>query len=125
LTESGSVSFREAHLIVGRLVKMAEEQNLSFGECVEKHLQSVCTEILGRKVDLTYRPLAASMAPEGLISLIKTKGGANPQSVVEEVSSRHVFLKELGNWVSEVKAYLTQSEAQLSAKINEVLDGGR
>jgi len=123
LTEEGVASFREAHLIVGGLVRLASEQGLTLSESVRVNFERVAEETLGRKVEVDVDGLASSVHPSRLLEMIVTDGGSNPEKVKYEVDKRGVFLNGLENWVSESSASLAGAEARLMEEVRSVLVG--
>ncbi|MEM0121500.1 MAG: argininosuccinate lyase [Thermoprotei archaeon] len=123
LTALGVASFREAHLVVGNLVRLAEESGISLGESVKANFERVAQHTLGRRVNIDVNSLVGSTEPENLLKMIATVGGANPEQIDGELAKRHVFLKQFENWVSETSASLAGAETTLLGEVKRVLDG--
>jgi argininosuccinate lyase len=124
LTQSGEVSFRQAHLIVGGLVKLALERGLSLKDALQTSFKQVCEETVGRALNVDVSWLASCLEPGRLLSMIATEGGSNPKSIGDAVAEKHVFLKECESWVTQASALIAESYAQLVDLTKNVLNGG-
>lgn len=93
------LSFRTAHHIVGRLVRMAAERKLSYRDVTPALLNEASREITGRDINLTAAAIKAALDPAGFVQSRQGLGGPAPREVRRMIASRY---RDNAKWLREV-----------------------
>ena len=116
LVREVGLSFREAHLIVGRMVTMAQESAKSASELTSEDLAAASKETIGKKIALEPQDLEAALDIENCVSSRNLPGGPAPKSVKGQIvlfrrkSKQHY--KNIRAW----KRMIIKSEEKLLKK---------
>jgi len=87
LVRKASLSFREAHLVVGRMVTLALEKNKSAKEMNVEELKTASNEILGKEVTLKPDDLEAALDVGNCVIAKAIPGAPAPSSVKNQLTS--------------------------------------
>lgn len=112
LASSHDVSFRQAHSIVGQLVRMAEESGRPLQEVASSDLPAVSSKF-GKKIKIDGDTIAGLLDPEMFLRSISTEGGANPSQVKKEFGARERSLASTEASLSGLSSALKASQRRL------------
>lgn len=102
------LSFRTAHHIVGRLVRMAAERNLTYRDITPAILNEAAREIVGHDLDLDARTIKRALDPVGFVQARKGLGGPAFGEVKRMIASRR---RENVRWKTQVSSRQVLVEA--------------
>ncbi|MDV3277741.1 MAG: argininosuccinate lyase [Nitrososphaerales archaeon] len=117
LVEKDGISFRQAHAIVGELVKASLEEGVPFAEAVSKRMPSVSSKI-ARKISMDKREVEEVLDPSAYLESVTTEGGSNPRFIPEELKRRSASLDATRASLSRLKASLAASEKKLLREVD-------
>lgn len=101
------LSFRTAHHIVGRLVRMAAERNLTYRDVTPEVLNEAAREIVGHDLDLDARTINDALDPVGFVQSRKGLGGPAYGEVKRMIASRR---RENVRWQKQLESRLSLVE---------------
>ena len=108
------VSFRQAHAIVGQLVRDSADTGRPLHEVAASKMGSVSAK-LGRRVSIGAAEAKDVLDPEGFLAAIATEGGSNPRFIREGIDVRRKELELRSSALSEMKSSLRAAERRLNA----------
>ncbi|MDG6914238.1 MAG: argininosuccinate lyase [Nitrososphaerota archaeon] len=114
LVSERGISFRQAHAMVGELVRASAESGSPLQEVAVSRLARVSAD-LGKKVSVDRVTIESLLDPQRFLERIATKGGANPRSMLREIRQREAVITSTRSSLSTLKAELTASERRLRA----------
>lgn len=112
LASEHGVSFRQAHSIVGELVRLAEDTGRPLNEVASSKLTGASSK-LGKKVRLDGQTISRLLDPGAFLEGIRTEGGANPRHIRKEADVRGKELKSTEASLSGIRTGLKASERRL------------
>ncbi|MGZ8916115.1 MAG: 2-phosphosulfolactate phosphatase XcbC [Methylobacter sp.] len=117
--ESG-LSFREAHRLVGRLVRnhLATE---SFQRLTPEEIADCAATLLDKRVELKATALSDALNPEVAVASRYEPGGAAAAAIAEMISECHQTLHEANLWCRQQQLVLKNAEAMLEQSLHEYL----
>ena len=119
LASHHGVSFRQAHHIVGELVRLSDESGRSLQEVASSKLPEVSSKF-GKKVRIDDGALRSLLDPEVFMANIRTEGGSNPRGIKKELKARRRDLGSTGSSLSGIRAALKASERKLHATASDI-----
>ena len=114
LVKERGVSFREAHAVVGRLVRVSAEEGRPLREVAPSKLAGVSAKS-GRRLSIDARTAKKILGPEHFLKTIATEGGSNPRFIAGGTRARRRELDLTRSALSGMKSSLRASERKLSA----------
>jgi argininosuccinate lyase len=125
LTGRNGISFREAHLIVSELVRLA-------GETRDTLVKTVCTQLPEVSQRLTCRRIMVSeelakklLNHQEMLKSLTSEGSANPKFSSQYVENRKqkVFLTE--EWLNQKQSQLREADKSLMNEVEAVINRSR
>ena len=110
LVKEHGVSFREAHAVVGQLVRMSAESGKPLAEVAPAKLSKS-----GKRLSIDAGTVKGILSPERFLAAIATEGGSNPRFVAGGMKSRKKELELTNSALSGMKSSLRASERKLNA----------
>jgi len=117
LVKEGGVSFREAHSMVGRLVRSSLEKGISLSEAASR---PGAFGTGGRKITIDPKKAKAILDPDGFLSSIATEGGSNPRFIRGGLVSRRRVLSKDRESASKLSASIRAHEKKLRTKASAI-----
>ncbi len=114
LVKEHSISFRQAHAIVGQLVRTSVETGKPLWDVAASKMPIVSAKF-GKRVTIDAAVAKEILSPERFLGTIATEGGSNPRFIAGGTKARE---KELGltkSALSAMKSSLRASERKLNA----------
>ncbi len=113
LVREHGLPFRQAHLVLGAIVRLAEERGLQAEDVDSDLVREAAAEVLGIELALTNEEIRAALDPEAFVASRVTKGGPAPVQVRRMVQSRAHDVDELRAAVSRRREAIEGGLAQL------------
>jgi argininosuccinate lyase len=114
LVSHHGVSFRQAHSIVGQLVRTSEETGRPLEEVAVAELPNVSSRF-GKRIEMDAATIRDLLDPERFLSRIHVEGGANPLQTRDGLRARLRELASTNSTVSRFGSALKRSEKALRA----------
>ena len=114
LVREHGISFRQAHAIVGQLVRLSAESGARLSDIAASKMETVSAKF-GKRLAVDEGTAAAILSPESFLEAIATDGGSNPRAVAGGVKAREKELALTTKSLSEMKSSLKASERRLNA----------
>ena len=114
LVKAHDISFRQAHAIVGQLVRTSFETDKPLQKVVSSRMASVSSKF-GKRITIEPKVARDLLDPMKFVEAITTEGGSNPRFAASGLKVRRKELEFTGSALSEVKASLGASGRKLSA----------
>jgi len=121
LVRSNGVSFRQAHQIVGELVRAAVENGTTLHDAASVFLASISKKILGRAIKIDKARLGTVLDALKTLELIRSAGGANPRFTQRQVLEDEKRIEKAHIWIKNTQGQLDRSSKQLADRVNSYL----
>lgn len=125
LVEANRISFRQAHSIVGKLVRRSAETGTPFRSTVLKELPVVSHGSIGMAIKVEPSILQQVLDPAGALSAIRSPGGSNPRFLGDAIEKRRAQVRRNASVVSELERNLREGDELLEKGVNSILKGVR
>jgi argininosuccinate lyase len=126
LVEHYGVPFRQAHAIVGELVRTAVSESRPLSDTASREMERVSRRIVGKAVKIDKDELR-TVLDDALktLKMIRSAGGANPLSVSRVLLEDSKSMKQFESWVSRSRKSLSEANENLRKQVrankNEVI----
>jgi len=114
LVKEGGISFRQAHAIVGQLVRTSVETGRSLDQVASSKMQSVSAKF-GKSITIDNASAKKILDPGRFLGAITTEGGSNPSFVKGDLRVREKELALTNSTISGMNSSLRASERKLNA----------
>ncbi len=114
LVEEHGISFRQAHAIVGQLVRTSIETGKPLREVSPSKIQSVSSRF-GKRIAIDAATARKVLDPEHFLEAIATYGGSNPRFIQDGLKAREKELALTKSALSGMNSSLRASERRLNA----------
>jgi argininosuccinate lyase len=114
LVEEHGVSFREAHAIVGQLVRASLETGEPLDAITAAKMGAV-SSMFGRRIAIDRRTAKKLLDPAHFLGGISTEGGSNPKFIATEEKVRKTELSVNKAKLTELGSALAKAERKLQA----------
>jgi argininosuccinate lyase len=114
LVGTDGISFRQAHAIVGQLVRASFETGKPLSEIASSRMASASSKF-GRRITIGPGVAKDVLDPENFVKTIASEGGSNPKFVAGGLKVRRKELELTGSELSEARASVRAAERRLNA----------
>jgi argininosuccinate lyase len=121
LVRAHGVPFRQAHQVVGELVRIALEKKMSLEDTASESLPEVTAKVTGRAIKIDKARLRAVLDALKTLMLIGSAGGANPRFAKRQVVQNKKEIQKLSNWLAEKENKLNESRIRLRNEVRSYL----
>jgi argininosuccinate lyase len=121
LVRAHGVPFRQAHQVVGELVRVALEEDVSLETAAEESLGEVAKKVTGRAIKIDKARLRAVLDALKTLRLIGSAGGANPKFVKRQIVQNKKQIEILSNWLEAKENKLNESTNGLRHAVRSYL----
>jgi argininosuccinate lyase len=121
LVRAHGVPFRQAHQIVGELVRIALDARATLEETADDFLGEVSEKVTGRAIKIDKARLRAVLDALKTLMLIGSAGGANPRFAKRQVVQDKKEIEKLSNWLEEKENKLNESTNSLRHEVRSYL----
>ena len=119
LVKVGGASFRQAHAMVGELVRISLRLGKPLRDVAPAKLLSVSAKH-GKRVSINAEVAKEILSPERFLESIVTEGGSNPHSVAGGMKTREKELEITKSALREMSSSLKASERRLKSTTSGV-----
>ena len=121
LVRAHRVPFRQAHQIVGELVRIALDAQVTLEETADDFLGEVSEKVTGRAIKIDKARLRAVLDALKTLRLIESAGGANPKFAARQVVQNKKDIEILDNWLEAKENKLNESTKRLRDEVRSYL----
>ena len=114
LSRSHAVPFRQAHAIVGELVRSSLEDGSTLEETAQKELAAISRKVTGKSVKVDKQELRSALDALKTLEMIRSAGGANPLSVSRLLPKDSESVKKNLAWIAQARNSLTEADGRLN-----------
>jgi len=122
LIEHLGISIREAHMIVGEIVKKLVEREMKIKDLDLDIIRKVSRKVLNREIDIPENVLEVIKDPLGAVAKRKTLGSPNPSEISRMIEERCKILSEKKRAFQEVFRKIEESEEKLKRTIKSFIE---
>jgi argininosuccinate lyase len=128
------LSYREAHKVVGRVVRVAVERGMPLREVDTALIDDAAQAVLGRSVKVAADRLAAAVDPVAIVASRTGLGGAAPEPMRQMLGECHGLVLAVEKWRATTHGMIVAAEDSVvkhaaavaeSAATNETRHQGR
>ncbi len=117
LVREHDLPFRQAHAIVGEIVRTAVERGSTLEEAVLEVMPSVSTRLTGKPLKIDKDQLRNVLDALKTLELTRTEGGANPHLVPRLLLKDSRILKQNLSWILRARGSLKEADARLRDEV--------
>jgi len=121
LVRAHGLPFRQAHQVVGELVRVAIEEHVSLEKAAEESLGEVAKKVTGHAIKIDKARLRAVLDALKTLRLIGSAGGANPKFVKRQIVQNKKQIEILSNWLEAKENKLNESTNGLRHAVRSYL----
>jgi argininosuccinate lyase len=119
LVKEQGVPFRQAHAIVGEIVRKSVENGSTLEETALKEMPSVSGRVTGRAVKIDKDQLRNVLDALKTLELTRTAGGANPHAVPRLLLKDSRSLKQNLSWIARARSSLKEADGRLRDQVSK------
>jgi len=119
-----NIPFREAHSIIGAVVKELAGKNKTFTELNSEFIKKAA-ERFGRTVKISRGEIASFASPKNSIEIRKNLGSPNEEEVKRMLAEREKALEGKRKALKEREKKLRKAEENLLKKVQEIISAGK
>lgn len=108
------ISFRSAHHVVGRTVRLAYEAGIQPSEVKGELLDKAASQVINRGVGLSTETVQNALDPVKFINSLVTVGCSNPREVAKMIKDCKSRVKKEEEWLNQRKAKLKKAKKNLN-----------
>jgi argininosuccinate lyase len=123
LVREKDYSFREAHHIVGVIVRKALQKGLSATQITSEFIDSVIIEEIGTPIGLPEDKVHQALDPRQNVSARAHDGGPAPSAVATTIRRARRLLEEDRHFVEMTRHKLQSAQTSLRKIVREMLNG--
>ena len=121
LTEKEYLSFREAHMVVGTLVRELIASHTRPGDLTSKTVEHVIETVVGKKIQIDDELVKSVTNIDAILVDRKSSGGPSPREVDRMITERRRALEESKTRITARIQQLTQSKDKLREAVTRYL----
>ncbi|WP_248927489.1 argininosuccinate lyase [Paenibacillus hamazuiensis] len=125
LVRTDGLSFRKAHHIASKVVKMALSQGIGAHEVTLGLVNEAAYEVIGKPLLIDETKLVLSLDPDYFVAVRSLPGGPNPREVRRMIAERKLQHDEHLSWLNAAKEKSLQSYRQLDWIVADMARQGR
>jgi len=115
------ISVREAHMIVGEVIKILVERGMGMKDLDLDMIREVSRKVLGREVDVPEKVLEVIKEPSRTVGMRRTLGSPNPSEISRMIKDRWKTLDERKKVFQEVHRKVHESEERLQRLVKSLI----
>ena len=119
----GGLPFREAHAVVGELVRRSLDEKISLEDATLNHLEDVSLSVTGRRLKIDKARLRNVLDVRKTLAGIRSRGGANPRLTLSELANDRILLGKTKNWTIQKRKSLEAADAALGRQLRLEIGG--
>jgi argininosuccinate lyase len=111
------VPFRQAHAIVGELVRSSLQDDASLEATAAQRMASVSARITGKSIKIDKDEFHSVLDALKTLKLIRSAGGSNPLSVSRLLLKDAKTAEQNSSWVADARGALGQADERLQKQV--------
>jgi argininosuccinate lyase len=119
LVKEHGVPFRQAHAIVGEIVRKSVERGSTLEETVLKEMPAVSARVTGRALKVDKDQLRNVLDALKTLELTRTAGGANPHAVPRLLLKDSRTLKQNLSRIARARSLLKEADGRLRDQVSK------
>ena len=125
LATKHGVPFRQAHAIVGQLVRISLEEGTPLEGVAARDLPAISKKVTGRAVKIDKRELSSALDALKTVKMTRSAGGANPLVVSRLLLEDSESAKRNASWIALARGSLVKAEGRLKGDARRIAIGVR
>lgn len=121
LVRHHALSFRQAHHVVARLVRICMLEDIARADVSPAVLQRASIETLGQQVNMSHMDLILALDPHEFARTRVSAGGIGPSEVARMLESAKEGLQRSRDWMLAKREQLALAQSRLDLAIKNVL----
>jgi argininosuccinate lyase len=121
LVRSKHIPFRQAHQIVGELVRISLQKKMGLQQSAEEFLEEVSKKKSGQAIKIDKDRLRTVLDALKTLELIHSVGGANPKFIQQQVVHDKKETEKIGIWLKDKEHKLDESRLGLRNEVRPYL----
>jgi len=121
IVKEKGLSYRQAHHVVGRVVRTAIEGKKYPVELTGDMVDKAAIETIGRALGLTTKEVRDAFNPEIFVKTRITKGSINPQEIKRMLKGSKAKLKQEGDWIANQRKIINTAYDKLEKAIGSII----
>ena len=117
LVTKANITFRDAHHIIGAVVRQALESGVSAKGIPAAMIETAATQQLGRAISLRAEDIAACLDPERNVAARRSLGGPAPDGVRAHIADQRLMLTERRQLIETTGQRVRDAQASLHQRI--------
>ena len=117
LVERYHVPFRQAHAIVGELVRSSLSQKVPLDKMASRKIQAVTRRTTGKLVKIDKHEIQTVLDALKTLKLIQSAGGSNPLSVSRLLLRDSKSVEQSESWVGRSRSGLAEASERLQKQV--------
>lgn len=115
------LAFREAHLLVGNIVKELKSKGVPLDNLTPELLKKTAVKVLKKEVNISADELQKAIDPFSCVLSRKSQGGPSPEEIERMIEERRRELSRLSSMISSLKNELRRAETRRRSIVSQVL----
>ncbi len=121
IVKETGLSYRQAHHVVGRVVRMGVEQMTTPADTTGEMVDNAARETIGRPVGLLTDAVRNALDPEIFVKTRVTKGSVNPEEVSRMLGAAKDILRDEEEWIADQRKKVNSAHETLNKAIECIL----
>jgi len=117
LVERYHIPFRQAHAIVGELVRASLRQGVPLDRMASQKLEQLVGTVAGKSVKIDKHEIQTVLDALKTLKLIRSAGGSNPLQLSRLLLRDSESVKQSESWVRRSRSALTKADERLSQQV--------
>ena len=122
LVRESGLSFREAHHVVGAVVRQALDASLPASDITAEMVNAAATEQTGRPICLSDQSVRLCLDPAYSLESRSAKGGPAPSLVVLRIAQQRDELHKAQERAMRTRQMVADSRTRLQCELTELAD---
>lgn len=124
LAREKNMSFRTAHHVVARLVRLGIERNITPQEVTSSMVDEAALQTIGYPVHLPQQVINEAMHAKEFLYSRYTEGSPNPKHIPQQIEKLKELLSVRTEWYQEKTKQLSDAMAMLNRRVDEYVMKG-
>ena len=121
IVKEKGLSYRQAHHVVGRVVRMGIEQKTAPAETTGEMVDNAARETIGSAVGLSTDAVRDALNPEIFVKTRVTRGSVNPAEVNRMLSAATQSLDDEKTWIGDQRKTISKAYEKLEQAIQAIV----
>ena len=123
LVKYSGLSLREAHRVVGEIVRRLVAKGLPISSITVNEVCEVSEKLIGRRVELCEETLKTCLDPRKVVELRATRGSPNPREIDRMTESRLKIVDDERHVLEDEKRRVSNALTRLEERVREIIGG--